>query len=256
MGMGSPTLPAAVEDGPQVAAVDVLERDVVAGVDDAEVEDLRDVRVVQLNRDLRLVDEHADEVLVLRDVRQDALDRDQALEALDTVGLGPEHLGHTADVDPLEEIVLSERDGLSHGATLGRCRARGRRLLEHDRRPSCKEIEHQTIASRGPGPEESTLHVGQHTTLEADLRSPSWIRTCAGHHTRGSRECPGSATGITAGREPGPGRWSRPAGPAGSRPARRTAPRRPGRRPGSTTGSRRTSPAEMEAAAGTAAGLR
>ena len=63
--------------------MDVLERDVVAAVDDAEVEDLRDVRVVQLDGELRLVDEHADELFVLRDVRQDALDRDEPLEALD-----------------------------------------------------------------------------------------------------------------------------------------------------------------------------
>ena len=86
----------------QVAAVDVLERDVVAAVDDAEVEDLRDVRVVQLDRELRLLDEHADELFVLRDVRQDALDRDEPLEALDAERLRAEHLGHAADVDPLE----------------------------------------------------------------------------------------------------------------------------------------------------------
>ena len=39
--------------------MDVLERDVVAGVDDAEVEDLGDVRVVQLDGELRLLDESA-----------------------------------------------------------------------------------------------------------------------------------------------------------------------------------------------------
>ena len=36
----------------------------------------------------------------------------QPLEALDAEGLGLEDLGHAADVDALEEVVLSERDGL------------------------------------------------------------------------------------------------------------------------------------------------
>ena len=105
---------AAIEDVAEVAPVDVLERDVVAGIDDAEIEDLGDVRVVQLNRDLRLVDEHLDELFVLRDVRQDALDRDEPFEALDAVGLGAKDLGHTSDVDALEQVVLAERDRLLH----------------------------------------------------------------------------------------------------------------------------------------------
>ena len=105
---------AAVEDAAEVTAVDVLEGDVVAGVDDAEIEDLGDVRVVQLDGELRLLDEHADELFVLRDVREDPLDRDQPLEALDAKGLGPEHLGHAADVDPLEQVVLAERRRLLH----------------------------------------------------------------------------------------------------------------------------------------------
>ena len=46
IGIGSPVLRAAIEDRAQVPAVDVLERDEVAVVDLAEVEDLGDVRVV------------------------------------------------------------------------------------------------------------------------------------------------------------------------------------------------------------------
>jgi len=114
---------AAIEDRAQVAAVDVLERDVVAAIDDAEVEDLGDVRVVQLHRDLRLVDEHLDELFVLRDVRKDALHGDEALEALDAVRLGPEDLRHPADVDPLEEVVLAEGNRLLHGDTNPACGA-------------------------------------------------------------------------------------------------------------------------------------
>ena len=85
-----------IEDAAQVPAVDVLEGDEVAVVDFAEVEDLGDVGVLQLHRDLRLVDEHRDELFVLRDARQDALERDDALEALDADGLGLEYLGHAS----------------------------------------------------------------------------------------------------------------------------------------------------------------
>jgi hypothetical protein len=107
---------APVEDVPEIATVDVLQRDVVRAVDDTEVEDLGDVRVVQLNRDLRLVDEHLDELFVLRDVRKDPLHGHQPLEALHPVGLRPEDLGHAADIDALEQVVLAEWNGLLHGA--------------------------------------------------------------------------------------------------------------------------------------------
>src|SRR5581483_74967 len=77
-----------------------------------EVEDLADVGVVQLNRDLRLVDEHGDEFFIFGDVRQDALDGEQALEALDAERLGLEYLGHAADVDAVEQVVFPELDRL------------------------------------------------------------------------------------------------------------------------------------------------
>ena len=95
-------LTAAVEHRAQIAAVDVLERDVVSAVDDAEIEDLRDVRVVQLDGQLRLVDEHANELFVLGDIREDALHRDEPFKPLDAKRLRAKHLGHSADVDSLE----------------------------------------------------------------------------------------------------------------------------------------------------------
>src|SRR5262249_27755654 len=103
---------ASLEDDAQVAPPDVLEGDVVERVDHAEVEDLRDVGVVQLDGDLGLVDEHGDEVLVLRDAGEDALHRHHALEPLHPESLRPEDLGHAADVDALEERVFAERDWL------------------------------------------------------------------------------------------------------------------------------------------------
>jgi hypothetical protein len=64
--------------------------------------------VLKLHGDLRLVDEHRDELFVLRDAGQNALERYDALEALNPDGLGLEYLGHTPDIDTFEEIVLAE----------------------------------------------------------------------------------------------------------------------------------------------------
>src|SRR5690606_24340095 len=80
----------------------------------------------------RLVDEHRDELFVLGDVRQDALDREQPLEALDAIGLRLEDLGHAADVDAVEQPVFSELD----------------RLLQADR-PKDPECETGLSISRG-----------------------------------------------------------------------------------------------------------
>ena len=113
-GHGLAALARAVEDRAQVLALHVLHRDEVALAHLPQVEDLSDVRVRELHGDLRLVDEHDDEFLVLRDGGQDALQRNEALEAFDAEGLGLENLGHAADVHSLEEKVLSEGDGLLH----------------------------------------------------------------------------------------------------------------------------------------------
>src|SRR5262249_38620105 len=74
--------------------------------------DLTDVGVSQLHADLRLVLEHRDELFVLRDVGEDALDRHQALEAAGAEDLPPPDLGHAADVDPVEQQVPPEGDRL------------------------------------------------------------------------------------------------------------------------------------------------
>ena len=68
---------AALEDGAHVLAVDMLHRDEVLAVRARELVDARDVVVAQHARDLGLVDEHLDEVVVLGEVREHALDRDE-----------------------------------------------------------------------------------------------------------------------------------------------------------------------------------
>ena len=86
----------AILDLEQVLAPDVLHRDEVRAVDATELEDLADVRVRELTRDLRFIDEHLDEIAILAHRGQDSLDRDDLLEALDAVRLGLEDLRHAA----------------------------------------------------------------------------------------------------------------------------------------------------------------
>jgi hypothetical protein len=113
-----PLLAKVVEDAAQIPAVDVFKGDEVAVIDFAEVEDLGDVRVLKLHGDLRLVDEHRDELFVLRDAGQNALERDDALEALDADGLRLEYLGHAPNIDAFEEVVLAEGNWFVQAASV------------------------------------------------------------------------------------------------------------------------------------------
>ena len=107
-GIGEPGSRARGEEQTERGPVDVLHGDEVAALGLAEVEDLHQVRVVELRRELRLVEEHLDELRVLRQVREDALDDQQLLEAHRPVGLGEEHLGHAAGGELAEQLVLPQ----------------------------------------------------------------------------------------------------------------------------------------------------
>ena len=85
-----------LRDALQVRAVDVLHDDEERIVTDADVEDLHAVRVRELRRQARLVQEHRDELLLLAEVREDALDRDLLAKALKALALGAEHFRHAA----------------------------------------------------------------------------------------------------------------------------------------------------------------
>ena len=118
------------QDRAQVAPVHVLHRDVVALLQLAEVEHLDDVRVGEAGHHLGLVDEHVHELLVVGEVGQDALDRDDLLEPFHARALGPEHLGHAADGHPLEQAVGAVVAGAGEGPALrpaasSSCRRRG-----------------------------------------------------------------------------------------------------------------------------------
>ena len=85
--------------------VDVLHRHVELAVLLAEVEHLDDVRVAEARADARLVDEHGDEVRVARELREDALDGDDLLEAVRAAAAREIHLRHPARRDPPEQLV-------------------------------------------------------------------------------------------------------------------------------------------------------
>jgi hypothetical protein len=98
------------QEPPQIAALEVLEGEEVLVADPADLEHLGDVDVLQLDRDLRLVDEPRDELRVLGQARQHLLDHAQLLEAGQAV-LGEEDLAHAAARQPLDQEVAAEHRG-------------------------------------------------------------------------------------------------------------------------------------------------
>ena len=102
------SLLAVLEQLPGVHAVDELHRDEVVVLDLSELVDVDDVRVRELRGELGLAEEHLHEVRRVGEVRQDALDRDASIEALEPALLGEEHLGHAAARDAPEQDVLAE----------------------------------------------------------------------------------------------------------------------------------------------------
>ena len=98
-----------LHDRAQVVALDVLEHDeVLALLGDPEVVDLHDVAVRERRVDARLGQQHGHEPLVGDQVGLDALDRHQLLEALGADDAALVHLGHAADGDAFEQLVLAE----------------------------------------------------------------------------------------------------------------------------------------------------
>ena len=116
--------PGTLEQGGQVGSRYVLHGDEVGVLGEAQVEHLHDVRVRQGDRDLRLVDEHLDELRVAGQLGEDAFDDEDLLEAGHAVALGAIHLGHAAARDALEQLVLAVADAVTrHGrgrVSLGR----------------------------------------------------------------------------------------------------------------------------------------
>ncbi len=67
-----------------------------------------DVVVVELRRQLRLIDEHVDEFAIVGKMRQDFLDRDDFLKSFHAAHPRLPHFGHSAGGDLFEKNVLTE----------------------------------------------------------------------------------------------------------------------------------------------------
>ena len=103
----------ALDDRLQIVAIDVLHGDVIRAADLPEVVDVNDVVVVELRGQLRFIDEHLDEFLVVREVRQDLLDRDDLLKSLFSALPRLPHFGHAAGGDLFKEHVRPETHAVS-----------------------------------------------------------------------------------------------------------------------------------------------
>ena len=88
-------LGASAEHGEQIRAIDQLHDEEQAAIGGVEVVDLDDVRVIEVRRDARLLDEHRDEVGVRRQRGQHPLEHDRPIEPAHH-RLGMEQLGHAA----------------------------------------------------------------------------------------------------------------------------------------------------------------
>jgi hypothetical protein len=102
-------------------AVEVLHGDPVRVLVLAELEDGRDVRVRDARRDVRLVEEHVHERLVLDEVRVDPLDGEPPLEAAEPIDPGEVHARHPAEANLVDDAVAAEEVCLLRGdAAYGR----------------------------------------------------------------------------------------------------------------------------------------
>ena len=115
-----------LQDILEVGPVDELHHDEVGAIGDPEIEDLDAVGVVEVERDLGFIQEHADEALVFGQRWEDALDGHQLLEALHAGCLGLEDLGHTTRVDTLDNLISRLRHSRDSLAVMDRrCRKPG-----------------------------------------------------------------------------------------------------------------------------------
>jgi hypothetical protein len=106
---------AAMEEHARVVTMDVLEREIRRRPHLPHVERSDDVGVRELSQHARLIEEHRDVLRVLGEVRQDPFDREQGpAGALEIPRF--QDLGHAADVDAGEQLVMAERNRSLHKA--------------------------------------------------------------------------------------------------------------------------------------------
>ncbi len=88
--------------------VHVLHDQVVLVALGSEVDDVRDVRVIEHRRHPRFVEEHANKGRVLAQMGEDAFERDKFLEASLRDATRNVEFGHSAPSDPLHNLVATQ----------------------------------------------------------------------------------------------------------------------------------------------------
>ena len=91
-----------------VVAFDVLHHEDIGAIDAAEIEGLDDVSVAQPDGELRLVEKHGAEALIVRVVRVDPLDGHELFEPCGARRPAEIHLGHAASRETPKERVGSK----------------------------------------------------------------------------------------------------------------------------------------------------
>ena len=88
--------------------MEVFHRDEVLALGFPDVVHLHDVLVMQVRGDPRLVEEHADEALILGVLGPNPLEHDVALEAFNAVGPPDEDVRHSSRRQVLEHHVATQ----------------------------------------------------------------------------------------------------------------------------------------------------
>jgi len=92
----------------EIAALHVLHHDVEGVSLLLEIENLNDVGMIELRCEIRFFAEHGEELRVLDEVRQDALDHDLSGEARGAQGVAVIDFGHPTASDAIPQSVLTE----------------------------------------------------------------------------------------------------------------------------------------------------
>ena len=154
------------EDVGEAAPVDVLHDDVVGAGRLAPVVDADDVRVVEVGGRLRLAAEALDERRVVRELGEEHLERDRAVEQLVS---SQEDVGHAAPTDPaLQLVALVQNGGV------------GLRHVE----PAYRPVESRSGAARIVCI--TAFAIGAATRPPVASLAPLWLSTITATATRGA----------------------------------------------------------------------
>lgn len=117
MGDGTVAMRTLPQDARQTLSFNELHGEKIGSFDLAEIKNLHDVGMRELRSDLSLVDEHPDELRVVAERRDDAFERYELLESVDTPSPGKVDLAHPSLADLFEKLVFPElpRENLGRG---------------------------------------------------------------------------------------------------------------------------------------------